>query len=362
MSGDGVWFLVPGRLDTPTGGFLYDRWMVRALAAAGRLAGVISLAGRFPTPGPEAAAAAATRLAALPAGATLIVDGLALVPLAELFAEHAGRLRLIALVHHPLSDETGLSPAVRDHFFAAERAALGSVAAILTTSETTKRRLQEAFVPEATPIVAIPPGAYDRRPVARRHPRDDGPVRLLAVGSLTARKGQDRLVTALAPLRRQRWRLTLVGPARDAAFARRLRLLVRRLALAHRIDITDAIPATRVARHYREAGIFALPSRHEGWGIAFVEALAHRLPVVAGRTGALPEALAAGGVRWLATAGGDPDITVSLALTRVLRPLLCREAERRRVGAEASRASRRLRSWQAAGDDFVTAIGRIITP
>jgi glycosyltransferase involved in cell wall biosynthesis len=348
--------------------------MIGALAAAGRLAGLIVLAGDFPRPGRAAAAAAAARLDALPDGAWLVVDGLALVPLAEVFARHAGRLRLIALVHHPLADETGLDAADRDRFLAAERAALARVAAIVATSETTRARLAAAFAPPATPIVVVPPGTADRRPPPRR-PAPPHPVRLLGVGSLTPRKGQDRLVRALSPLRRHPWRLTLVGPPRDAGFARRLRLLVHGLGLRHRICVAGAVPAARLARHYRRADVFVLPSLHEGWGIAFVEAAAHRLPVVAHPAGALPEALAGAAVHWV---GAAPDARAAAqvlagalgevrpemrpeALAAVLRPLLARPEARRRSQAAAGRPGR-LRTWAAAGRDFVTAIGRIIRP
>lgn len=351
---DGVWFVVPGPLSTPTGGFAYDRRMAGALAAAGRLAGVIVLAGAFPAPSPAAVAAAAARLTALPDGATLIVDGLALAPLADVFAAHAGRLRLIALVHHPLADETGLTAAAQARWTAAERRALAAATAIVTTSATTAARLRSTFVAGATPIAQVPPGAIDRPPPSARG-NAGGPPRLLAVGSLTARKNQLGLVAALARLRRAGgWRLTLVGPPRDAAYARRLRLRVASLGLRGRVRITGGLPASGVARHYRAADLFALPSLHEGWGIAFVEALAHRLPVVACRSGALPEALAGGAVRWVADGAADH------ALARALRPLLCHRAERRCARAAAGRAGVRVRTWAKAGRDFVTAIERII--
>jgi len=97
-------FIVPGRLDQITGGYLFDRHVVEGLRARGRGVRVIELTVQHPQ-------ADAARLAGLADGAKTVVDGLALANLGEVVAAHACRLRLVAFVHGPLAQEIGLAPA-----------------------------------------------------------------------------------------------------------------------------------------------------------------------------------------------------------------------------------------------------------
>jgi glycosyltransferase involved in cell wall biosynthesis len=54
------------------------------------------------------------------------------------------------------------------------------------------------------------------------------------------------------------------------------------------------LSAKELARHYAQASIFCLPTRHEPFGIAFVEAMMHRLPIIATRIAAIPDMVAEG--------------------------------------------------------------------
>jgi len=111
---------------------------------------------------------------------------------------------------------------------------------------------------------------------------------LLAVAALVHRKGIDVLLDALARLADDGLRPALwiagQGPARPALEkqARELGLDHQVRFLGERSDIADLLAA---------CDVFILPSRHEGLGVAALEAMAAARPVVATRVGGLAEAV-----------------------------------------------------------------------
>ena len=102
-------FAVPGDLATPTGGYAYDRRIIAELAALGWRIEVLDLGDGFPRPTAAARAAACARLAALAPGRPIVIDGLAFGVLPELPRRCGDSHPLVALVHHPLALESGLS-------------------------------------------------------------------------------------------------------------------------------------------------------------------------------------------------------------------------------------------------------------
>ncbi|HJK99745.1 MAG TPA: glycosyltransferase, partial [Polyangiaceae bacterium LLY-WYZ-14_1] len=151
-----VTFVVPGALDTPTGGFAYDRRIIEGLRRRGRPVEALRWEGAFPRPGPAAEARAAAELEKLPEGRIVVGDGLAWGGLPSLLRRQGTRLRLVALVHHPLALETGLTPEASRTLASLEREALAEVRAVVATSHHTARRLARDY--GVTGVVVVPPG------------------------------------------------------------------------------------------------------------------------------------------------------------------------------------------------------------
>ena len=339
-------FAVPGDLSTPTGGYTYDRRIIGELRRLGFGVDVIDLGEGFPRPNAEIRAAALAKLAKVPRGVAIVVDGLALGVLPEVAALR-GHNPLIGLVHHPLALETGLAPDEAERFRASERAALASMQMVVVTSPAIARVLVADYGVSSDALSVAPPGS--ERVACARGGRGDI-VALLSVGIIVPRKGYDLLVAALATLGDLPWRLVIVGDRRrDAQASARLDADVLRHGLTARTAIEGAVSAERLAALYSAADVFVLASRYEGYGMAFAQAIAYGVPVIGTTAGAIPETVPAGAGLLV-----PPDDVPALAAA--LRLLISDRDARARLAGNARAASNLLPTWAASAAVFARAI------
>jgi len=341
-----LWFLVPGDLDTPTGGYRYDRHILAGLRSMGWEVHYRRLEGAFPEPGAEGLDQAGRVIRAIPDGEAVVMDGLAYGAMPDLAADQGDRLNLIALVHHPLAAETGLSPERAAQLRGSETRALAQAQLVLVTSRHTAKLLDHYGVSPRR-VRVVEPGTDPGAPAA---PSRDGTLRLLCVGALIPRKGHDLLLRALAPLRGLDWRLTCAGSAaRDPDHALSLARLRDDLGLSHQVGFTGALDDAALRQCYRESHLFVLATRFEGYGMVLAEALAHGLPIVSTAAGAVPDTVPphAG----LLVPPDDP-----AALAQALRRLMQDRGLRRRLAAGALAAGRRLTTWPQAARAFAAAL------
>jgi glycosyltransferase involved in cell wall biosynthesis len=342
-----VAFAVPGDLATPTGGYAYDRRMVAELAALGWQVEVLDIGDGFPRPSQERRANACARLAAQPPGRLIVIDGLAFGVLPDAAeALHRGH-PLVALVHHPLALETGLTAGEAALLRDSERAALARAQRVIATSPTTARLLAADYGVPAERLTVVRPGTDRVAPWPRK---TGGEVALLAVGAVVPRKAYDVLIAALAPLKGMSWRLVIAGDrTRSPQTARELDADLARHGLAGRVRLAGAVAAEQLAELYAAADLFVLPSRFEGYGMAYAEAIAHGVPVIGTTAGAIPETVPAGAGVLLA-----PD-DVS-ALTATLRRLIENADDRERLAAGARAAAAALPSWRDSARAFAQVL------
>ena len=126
------------------------------------------------------------------------------------------------------------------------------------------------------------------------------PYTILFVGRLVASKGQAELVDAFAEFRRA-WpgpcRLVLVGrmASPDAAYPSEIRWKIQQHNLENEVIVTGLVTDSELTEWYRAADLFVSLSWHEGFGVPFVEAMAHGVSILAWPAGAVPYTLGGGG-------------------------------------------------------------------
>jgi len=136
---------------------------------------------------------------------------------------------------------------------------------------------------------------------------------------------------------------------RDPAWAEQLVRWRDELGLAGRVSFLGALGQAELDRCYRRADLFVLPSRFEGYGMVCAEALAHGLPILASRVGAIGDLVPA--EAGLLVPPDDP-----LALEGALRRLLEDPALRLQLARGARVAGARLPGWEVAVAAFAAAL------
>ncbi|PVB60681.1 glycosyltransferase family 4 protein [Labrenzia sp. 011] len=337
----------PGNLDTPTGGYGYDRRIIAGLRDLGWQVELVPLGEGFPAPSAQTLVAAEKRLAALPQGSRVVIDGLAFGAMAAAAAALDQHLSLVALVHHPLCLENGLTDGQAQALRESEHRALAFARHVIVTSPATARQVADLFGYPAQRISVVLPGT-DRPGTIAREPADG--VRLLSVGTVVARKGYDLLFQALSGMRERNWHLEIVGGLEsDPQCYRALLQQIGDMHLAGRITFHGAVPPDALSGFYRNADIFVLASRYEGYGMAYTEALAHGLPVIGSGGGAVRETLPDGAAIYC----GIENVP---ALREALELLIGDAGARARMAQAARTAAEGLPDWRDAAAQFAQTL------
>ncbi|MBE3640414.1 glycosyltransferase family 4 protein [Mangrovicoccus algicola] len=318
-------FAIPGDHRQKTGGFIYERRLLEELQAQGRAVRHL----RLPPFRPDPPAAERRRicgiLAGLPPGMPLILDGLSFAAMAPGDLAALGR-PVIAMLHHPAGTEQGLPAPLAARLLAQERANLALAAHVVVTSPHSRDTYIGMGADPARLTVALP--GHDG---PRGAPREEAGPRILSVGLLARRKGHDVLIRALARIADLDWTARIVGKTHDPAVKAELAALIAAHDLQARVTLAGELSDAALARDYRRARIFALATRHEGYGMALAEALCHGLPVVSCDAGAVPGTLAGAGL----LAAPEDAAGIAGHLRRLLEDVPLRSALSRRAEAEA---------------------------
>jgi glycosyltransferase involved in cell wall biosynthesis len=348
-----VHVVVPAGIDDParpSGGNAYDRRICDGLATLGWDVHEHAVDGGWPWPDVEAHRAFGRVIADMPDGAVVLIDGLIASTVPEVLVPHAHRLVLVVLVHLPLGD----GPAGHEVADARSRecAVLAAATAIITTSAWTRDLLLDRYPLGPDNVAVAEPGADS----AALAPGTADGGQLLCVAAVTAHKGHDVLLAALAAVPDLSWRCVLVGTLdRDRDFADLLRRRADEAGLGDRIVFAGPRAGAELDRAYAAADVLVVPSLGETYGMVVTEALARGLPVIATDVGGLPTTLgrtADGRRPGLLVAPGDAPV-LAAALSSWLRD------DELRLGLRLAAQERRgtLSDWPAT----VERVAHILT-
>ena len=335
----------PGDLSLPTGGYAYDREVLAHLPAHGVAISPLPLPSGFPFPSASEVTQALAQLDGAAQAGMVLVDGLALGALPANGLRPLQR-SLVALIHHPLALEAGLSMQQQAGLAATERAALACCRQVVATSPQTGRTLVRDYGVRPEILTIAEPGTAP----AQRAPADGIPPRMLAVGTVIPRKGYDVLVRALAPLAALDWTLTVIGSLDiDPATAAALRAQITSAGLDSRITLSGAATADALSAAYQASDLFVHPALFEGYGMALAEAMRRGLPIVCTTGGAVNDTVPD-------TAGVKVPPGDAPALSAALRLLITDAGARRATADGAFAAGTRLPDWDETARRIAAAL------
>jgi glycosyltransferase involved in cell wall biosynthesis len=280
---------------------------------------------------------------AIRSGSGIVVDSLLLDDDEVLDRlEAAPQVNRVGLIHYLPSDDPLRS--LKDHTRAIDRLCrLPSVLdLIIAPSEYVKRKILR-IAGAGSRVTVIRPGVDRSIYESRRH-RTWPPRAFLTVAHVLPTKGFRIALEALRPLRAVKWRWTIVGGLESTPdYVASLRNRAKRIGVDDRIDLIGMVDPGRIATLYAEADLFLFPSLFESYGMVCAEAVTNALPVIASRTGAIPEIVQGSGI-----------LVPPLSVTQ-FRGAVDRLAKRSHYLPLARRAFRRaheFQTWEASGADL----------
>lgn len=334
--------VIYGSIDTPTGGYLYDRKLVEHLRKRGHQLDIVSIdkRGYLENVPDNFDPALRDRLASLDVD-VLLQDELNHPSLFHLnrYLRSRGRYRIVAIVHH-LSCSAALTPREEGTSRFLEGRFLETVDGCIYSSSATKADAKRILPWAPNGVVALPGKDHILVPDHLKERPTGLPLRIMYLGNIVPHKGLYVLVEALGRLNGEDFLLNVVGAPVDDAYYGRVLARISELGLSDRVRLRGYVEQELLPLCFQESDVLAVPSYCEGFGIVYVEAMGHGLPVIMSTAAGAKEIITSN-EDGLLVPPGDPD-----ALARSLSLLL---NDRKMVRTMSEKARQRfvtLPTWE----------------
>lgn len=223
-----------------------------------------------------------------------------------------------------------------------ERSAFHNASMVFTMSENISHSLVEEYGCPREKVACVYAGSNVSAEAAE--PIDSARFRarnILFVGIEWERKGGPVLLEAFRRVRRAHpdATLTIVGCSPGVS--------------QPGVEVVGLLPLAEVARYYRSASIFCLPTLNEPFGLVLLEAFSYGLPIVATRIGAIPEIVEDGESGYLVTPQSADELADRLIM------LLGDPARCEHFGERGRQRVRERYSWGETGRRIAAHIERV---
>jgi glycosyltransferase involved in cell wall biosynthesis len=332
-----IGLVIYGSLDTLSGGYLYDRMLVEYLRANGDSVEIFSLPWRN-----YAAHLFDNIHFRLPGKLDVIIQDELNQPSLIQANSRKHPYPVVSLVHHLRCSE--VRPRWQNAIFrSVERQYLRSVDGYILNSRTTWATVQ-ALNSECKPhVIAFPAG--DRlgtitQPQIVSRSLQNGPLRLLFVGTVIPRKGLHLLIDAISLLPDSSVTLDVAGGlTADTRYVESIYHQISKRGIGRLVTFHGAYTDATLKRLFSQSHLLVLPSYYEGFGIAYLESMAFGLPSIATKSGGAVEIVEDGVTGFLIPAGN------TLALRERIMDLMSSKEKLMQMSLGAKRKFNEFPTW-----------------
>lgn len=331
-------FLTVGDPQRRTGGYLYHREVFRCWQAHNQPIEEIVL-GPADVAGQIEARDRAGQLVEAGRYDVIVVDALARAVVAP-WLTHWQRLSPVVTLVHELPTVAGASDS-REYEW--EQMLLRTDVLVAVSDDGANTLIVRGVEPTRIHIAS---GGCDR--LLRRMPTVEMREELvIAVAQWIPRKNLAHLVRVWGQVAEHPWRLELIGESdADPVYAGEVWQAIQHCPA--NVIVRGVLADDELAERYARASLFALPSRFEGYGLVFAEALACGLPVIAGTVGPVPALVGTGGI----LVPPDDEQALSIALRTAMRDAHLRQ----HLSTAARQRASILPCWQDTAQHLLHAI------
>jgi len=299
-----IGFVIYGSLDTVSGGYLYDRKLVKYLRSKGDTVEIISLPWR------NYASHLTDNLSfRLPSDLDILIQDELNHP--SLIRANAGKhpYPIVSLIHHLRCSE--LRPKWQNDLYrVVEKKYLQSVDGFILNSKTTEsvvagvleNRKAESNKPS---VVAYPPtDRFSDEVISEEKIRErakSGELRILFLGNVIYRKGLHTLLNAVKG-QRSKVRVDVVGGlSPEPTYAKQIQDSISTNGLSSLVFLHGTLDNEPLIEIYKQSHIMIVPSSYEGFGIVYLEGMGFGLPAIGTSAGAASEVITHGEDGYLIT-------------------------------------------------------------
>jgi glycosyltransferase involved in cell wall biosynthesis len=275
-------------LHSRSGGYLYDRQLVREIERLGEKVEVISIPKRsYPRQLLDNFSREIMALLTEKPFDVLLQDELN-HPSLFLINRRLKRLKptlLVGIVHHLRSNEVSW---FKNFYRLVERRYLKTLDGVIYNSPTTKKSVETLV--ELPGVVALPGGDHllpgITETIIHRRTHKPGPLNITFIGNIIPRKGLDTLLHGLARLPQENFRLYVAGDkTTDARYSQKMVHLARVSGIERNTKFLGYCSESELHSLLRDSHLLVVPSQYEGFGIVYLEAMGFGLPPVASAAG-----------------------------------------------------------------------------